>query len=78
MSNGSSAITHLKYLHSGLQESTQRQLDEFDGHVQTHFDWLTSFQPAEKDTATVYVLPNDLLSYLINFASVSDDITDLL
>ena len=67
MSSGGSSFSHLKYLHAGLQESAQRQIDEFNERVQVHFDWLANFKVEKEVEKAVYVVETIILQY---FASM--------
>lgn len=57
MSKGFASFSSLEYLHNGLQETAQRQVDEFEHQIQSHFDWLLSFETSNKPESTVYVRP---------------------
>ena len=61
MSKGVISFSSLDYLHKGVQDTAQRQIDEFDTQIQSHFDWLASYDTSNKSESMVYVQSNVFL-----------------
>lgn len=73
MSKGVASFSSLDYLYKGLQETAQRQLDEFESQTQSHFDWLSAFEASNKSESAVYVKANDpILSFHRFRPSIAD------
>jgi len=71
MSDGGSSLTQLTYLQQGVQDSTERQISDFDERVQVHFDWLASYSTAPKNASASYVPPNVPFSFQLNLSLLS-------
>lgn len=73
MSKGVASFSSLDYLHKGLQETAQRQVDEFENQIQHHFDWLSAFETSTKPESAVYVKANDPILSFIHFCRCLTD-----